>query len=425
MQYNINGKQMSSKIYDLEDLDLNKKDCKGLKSDKAESGKTHSQNNKTVGLYIHIPFCASKCNYCDFNSHVSTAVEREKYIRALCKDISYWGDRLKKRKIEYNEKYSVDTIFFGGGTPTVLEPKSLVYILNVLKKAFTITSDCEITTECNPGTICEDGLNTLRVGGFNRLSIGMQSADREELLCLGRIHDFDACCQTVNNARNAGFKNISVDLMFGLPGQTMDKWKQTLIEALNLKTEHISAYSLKIEEGTPFARIGVKAADDDLSRELYDFTVEYLKKHGYDRYEISNFALRGYESRHNLKYWNCDEYIGLGCGAASLFDGCRFSNVRDAAEYIDTVEGGKSPSEDLYKLTDFDKMSEFIYLGLRQNNGFSETEFFKRFGKKFDEVFYDGAEKNMKRGTLVRKENRIFIPDKYLYVSSAVMSDFV
>lgn len=373
--------------------------------------------NNSLGLYIHIPFCSSKCRYCDFNSHIQKDGEAERYVKAICSEIKNYCEKTREKV--------VDTIFFGGGTPTILPPDKLVHILNEIKTYFSLTENCEITTECNPGTVDLNGLKVLRKNGFNRLSFGMQSADDRELKMLGRIHSFEECKDAVKDAKSAGFDNISVDLMFGLPNQTEKSFKNSLQAAVDLKTQHISAYALKIEEGTDFYLSGISAADDDSSRNMYDTAVELLADAGFCRYEISNFAIPGYESRHNLKYWLCNDYIGIGAGAYSCYKGQRYSNPYSTDKYISLAMSNTLPKENLADLSEFDKMSEFIYLGLRLKNGISEDEFLNRFKKKITDVFSEELEKNYRRGTLINSDGRIFIPDEYMYVSSAIMSDFV
>ena len=369
-----------------------------------------------IGIYIHIPFCAAKCKYCDFNSHVGGRTEQKEYVSVLCREITAFGKK--------HAKLSADSIYFGGGTPTVLPCGDLIRILDTIKSVFDVDKACEITTECNPGTVDKAYLNELRCVGFNRLSIGIQSANNALLRMLGRIHKFDDCRECVKAAKSAGFDNISGDLMFGLPAQGMYVWRETLKAATELGLNHISAYALKIEEGTPFAKKGVSAADDDTSREMYDLCVDYLADMGYERYEISNFAKSGFENRHNLKYWRCVDFIGFGAGAYSCFDGKRFSDIADTAQYIKAVSEEKTV-ENTEVLSDFDKMSEFVYLGLRIRDGISESEFLRRFSTPIDEVFGEELNKNIKRGTLVREDERIYIPSRYVYVSNAIMSDFV
>lgn len=362
-----------------------------------------------LGLYIHIPFCVMKCKYCDFLSFSSTEADREKYVLALCEEI---------KNFKCND--TVDTVYFGGGTPTVLKAEQLSFILKTIKESFVLDRCAEITTECNPATMGIDGFKELFEAGFNRLSIGLQSANDEELKLLGRIHSACDCEKAVLDAREAGFKNISVDLMFGLPYQTMDMWKNSLNTAVQLSPEHISCYGLKIEEGTPFFDMNYEV-DEDLSRDMYDFGVSFLEEKGYSLYEISNFAKAGFESRHNLKYWKCNDFAGFGLGACSCVNNVRYSNVRDMEEYLRR----DNKIEEEIPLTDFDAMSEFVFLGLRTRKGISEIEFKNRFKKDIYDVFGEALQKNIKRGTIEKTEDRLIIPKEYLYVSNGILVDFV
>ena len=368
-----------------------------------------------LGIYIHIPFCAAKCNYCDFNSHISKKGEKERYIDALCREIE-----------EYKcSDTVVDTIYFGGGTPTILKPVQLARIMAAVRRRFIVDADCEITTECNPATIDASGFKELRKAGFNRVSIGMQSADDGLLKILGRIHTFEQCRECVKAAREAGFENVSLDLMFGLPDQDIKLWESTLYEAISLKPEHLSCYALKIEEGTPFASMKLNIADDDESREMYDRCVEILTQNGYNRYEISNFAKDGFESRHNKKYWLCDDFIGFGAGAYSCIENERFSNVAATDAYINKVTEKGDAVDVRIPLSKEDKMSEFVYLGLRMDSGIDTEEFNKRFSIDIFDVFGDVIDKNIKRETMVKEGNRLRITPDYIYVSNAILADFV
>ncbi len=364
-----------------------------------------------LGIYIHIPFCAAKCKYCDFLSFSSSCEEeKEAYIQALCEEIRAF-DRTDDM---------VDTIYFGGGTPTVLKAEQLAEILSVVKDKFKIDENCEITTECNPATIDFEGFKTLKKAGFNRISMGLQSANNQELSLLGRIHTFEECEKTFKAAREAGLSNISLDLMFGLPYQTMELWENSLKTVVALSPEHISCYGLKIEEGTPFYEMDFDL-DEDLSRDMYDFGVKYLEDMGYNLYEISNFSKKGFESRHNMKYWKCDDYAGFGLGASSFVNNIRYSDTRDMAVYLrekDKVDESFSESE-------FETMSEFVFLGLRMTEGVSKTEFEKRFKKNIYDVFEKALDKNLKRGTIVLKNERYIIPREFLYVSNEILIDFV
>ncbi len=368
-----------------------------------------------LGVYVHIPFCAAKCNYCDFNSHISTDSERERYVKALCREIEEC-------------KHSgaiVDTIYFGGGTPTVLKPAQLAEVLAVLRRRFVIDDNCEITTECNPATIVVSGFAELKMAGFNRVSIGMQSADDGLLKMLGRIHSFEQCRECVSAARGAGFENVSLDLMFGIPDQCIKAWEDTLRAAIDLKPEHLSCYALKVEEGTPFANMKLNIADEDASADMYDRCVEFLAQNGYMRYEVSNFAREGCESRHNKKYWLCDDFIGFGAGAYSCVENERFYNTAATDAYIDNVNQMGSAVQTRIPLSKEDKMSEFVYLGLRMDSGIGVKEFYKRFSVDIFEVFGDIIEKNIKRGTMIKEGDMLRIYPDFIYVSNAILADFV
>jgi len=371
---------------------------------------------KTLGLYIHIPFCKAKCGYCDFNSYAGKEEYMESYFSALMKEVEAAA---KKYPLP------VDTIYFGGGTPTFVDTKYTCGVLGRIKELFEQCSNCEISIECNPGTIGYEGLKKLHDAGFNRLSIGLQSADNGCLKSLGRIHTFEEFSECFKSARIAGFENISLDLMYGLPDQTMKEWKETLECVAKFGTEHISCYSLKVEEGTPFAKRRLNLPDDDIVADMYELAVEFLAEKGYDRYEISNFAKIGCESRHNLKYWKCDEFVGIGAGAFSCVNGVRFSNVSDLKEYIEGIELKGSAVENTETLSDFDKMSEFVFLGLRLKNGISESEFQNRFNLNIDEIFKSQIEKYTKMGFLIRENGFISFSDKGFFVSNTILSEFV
>lgn len=366
------------------------------------------------GVYIHIPFCKAKCKYCDFNSYAGMDLFHPEYVDALCNEIAH-----------ADIPSAVDTVYFGGGTPTIYEAPQLLKILNTIRQKVGLAEGCEITAECNPGTVDYDKLCKLRAGGFNRLSIGLQSTDDIMLKSIGRIHTFSDFIDCFNNAERAGFDNISVDLIYGLPRQTIQQWKKTLEEAVRFKPKHISAYALKIEPGTPFASMKLDLPDEDAVCDMYIYATDFLRQNGYARYEISNFALEGYQSRHNLKYWQCDSYYGFGAGACSCCGGRRFGNIRDVKEYcrrcgIDCVD----PETEVI-LSPQDEMSEFCFLGLRLSDGISVDEFKKRFDCEIEEVYPEELEKNYARGTLEKSENRIYIPEKWVSVSNAIMVDFV
>ena len=293
------------------------------------------ENRKDLELYIHIPFCIKKCNYCDFLSFPSSAEDREEYIRCLVKEIEKTGIVLNDI-LNNKDTYQVRSIFIGGGTPSLLSGNQIKNIMQVVQKYFLIKEEAEITMEANPGTLTKKNLSAYKDAGINRLSMGLQSADNSCLYLLGRIHTWEEFLKNYELARKAGFENINIDLMSGLPGQTMSIYKKTLEKVMALRPEHISAYSLILEEGTPFyesKEIHKKIPNEEADREMYQFTKEILAENGYDRYEISNYALKGKECIHNLGYWSGVPYIGFGLGASSYFEGTRFSNERNLEHY--------------------------------------------------------------------------------------------
>ncbi len=368
------------------------------------------------GLYVHVPFCKSKCGYCDFNSYSGREDCIAPYFCALNQEIKIMSRR---------HPLSADTIYFGGGTPSLVEPKRIIETLENIRDQYSVAKTCEITMECNPGTIGFEGLKQLHNAGINRISMGLQSADNRLLKVLGRIHTLEDFKRCFDNARKAGFGNLSIDLMYGLPDQTITDWRNTLQRVAEFEPEHISCYSLKIEEGTPFASQKLDLPDDDAVADMYDMAVEYLAGRGYDRYEISNFAKPGKESRHNLKYWECCDFLGFGAGAYSCVDGVRFSNHTDIGKYINAIDTKHDARCFEEELSEFDKMSEFVFLGLRCKGGISETEFEKRFNKKIDQVFGDGIKKYTDLGFLLREKDKIRFSEKGFFVSNTILADFV
>ena len=368
----------------------------------------------TLGIYIHIPFCKSKCRYCDFHSYAGVLHLQDAYIDRLCREIQTTGFLRR-----------VDTIYIGGGTPTLLPPAQLVRILELLRDKYIITDDAEITVECNPATIDADGLRTLRQGGVNRLSIGLQSTDDAMLEKLGRAHtaaDFETCYHA---ARQAGFDNISIDLMFGLPDQSMSIWTQTLHTVLSYGAEHLSCYSLKIEDGTPFASMPLHLPDDDTNRDMYDRCTAMLEEAGYQRYEISNFAKPGCASRHNMKYWQCDDFAGFGAGAYSCKNNIRYSNLPGLQSYMDAIDRYGAAPDTAVQLSKRERMSEFLFLGLRMCDGVSETEFEERFGLPLDDVYGGEICRHIMRGLMLRENGRLKLHPDMLYVSNSILVDFV
>lgn len=371
---------------------------------------------KKAGIYIHVPFCRSKCGYCDFNSYAGMEECISPYFCAL-------GKEIERTAAEYD--IHADTVYFGGGTPTFAGADRLAAVTGKAFSSYNIEPDAEVTAECNPGTAAFEDLLVMRRGGINRLSIGLQSASDAELKMLGRIHTFADFRECFANARRAGFDNISVDLMYGLPGQTQEQWKKTLNAAAELGCEHISCYALKIEDGTPFAKNGICPPEDDAVADMYEVCVDTLKKYGYERYEISNFARDGKYSRHNLKYWRCDDFLGLGAGAFSCMNGERFSNVTGVNDYISRIGKGISTVNEKTQLTETDKIEEFVFLGLRCASGIDTSEFKEKFGKNIEDIYGKTIEKYIKTDFLRREGNRLFFADKAFFVSNTILADFI
>lgn len=331
-----------------------------------------------LGLYLHIPFCRQKCIYCDFYSLSGNEGRMDDYTAALCAHL--------KDSAPSAAEYSVDTIYLGGGTPSYLGPKRLTAILDTVLTSYSVASDAEITLEANPDSACDvHALRELRSAGFNRISLGMQSADSLELKNIGRIHTPEQVQTAVSAARTAGFDNLSLDLIYGLPDQTMERWANNLSAAVELAPEHLSCYGLKVEEGTPlFARRSqFRLPDDEAQADLYLHTVEYLADNGYRQYEISNFSRPGRESLHNLKYWTLGEYLGFGPGAHSDFNGIRYAFERDLNRYLQGVANHAPPLSERTVLSPQDRMEEWVMLRLRTVHGLDPQIFETRFRRSF------------------------------------------
>lgn len=361
---------------------------------------------KELELYIHIPFCVKKCNYCDFLSAPAGEQERQKYVESLCGRIRSFAETMKA--------YHVISIFLGGGTPSILVSGQMEDIFEAVYDTFQVDEDAEITIEMNPGTVIEEGLLVYRRLGINRLSIGLQSADNKELKNLGRIHTYEDFLPAYRMARRTGFQNINIDLMSGIPGQTLESYERSLGLVAELEPEHISAYSLIIEEGTPFyeryggGKHAEELPDEDIERRMYVRTKEILEAYGYHRYEISNYAKPGFECRHNLGYWNRVEYLGIGTGAAS------FVNHRRWKE-------GEEPVE----LTRQEEMEEFMFLGLRKMEGVSRADFKKFFGEEMETFYKNEIAKLTEQKLLAERDGRLFLTERGIDVSNYVMSEFL
>ena len=371
-----------------------------------QSAKTEpiQQLLETVSLYVHIPFCHTRCHYCDFNTYAGMLPLREPYVRALLTEIGMAG---ALTKFPGGKPRRSRTIFFGGGTPSLLSVSQVNHILDACYNNFAVDEDAEITLEANPGTLSREQLVGLRAAGVNRLSMGAQSFDAELLKTLGRIHSPKDITQAVRDAQAAGFTSINVDFMFGLPGQTMRHWRETIERALDLHIEHLSLYSLIIEEGTPFytwTHEGrITPGDEDLCADMYEYADERLHAAGYVNYEISNWSLPGFQSRHNLTYWHNLPYIGMGAGAYSSFGGRRFSNVREPAEYIRMLKAQQWPEVESETVDKAQAMSETAFLALRTAQGLHLPTFEQRFALPFAQFAGDRLHMVEEAGLLERE----------------------
>lgn len=358
-----------------------------------------------IGLYIHIPFCQQKCLYCDFPSHANLAHLYQPYVAALCREISGWGGVLSGDVI--------DTIYIGGGTPTVLSADYLREILACVHTAFSIDENAEISIEANPGTIDQEKLLTLKTGGVNRISFGVQTFSDPLLQSIGRIHSAAQAVEAVQEAQKVGFRNINVDLMYGLPDQTLQQLEDSVVQAIELGVTHISAYGLKVEDGTPFAVLNLEGRlmlpDEDIDEAMYQLTTEFLPKNEFMRYEISNFSKVGYECRHNLKYWRYRSYLGVGAAAHSFLQKERISNVGDVAQYIKCVESGNSPIE-IKETPEIEvAMAEYVFLALRTVEGLEVQEFNAYFSRNFFRQYENILSKLVDQKLIIVRANQIYL----------------
>lgn len=376
--------------------------------------------NGGMELYLHMPFCVRKCAYCDFLSFPTDQETQNLYTRRLREDIDAMGKK-------YGD-IPVDTIFIGGGTPSVPDSALIVGIMEHVRKAFHVAEGAEISMEANPGTVTREKLTDYRRAGINRLSFGLQSANDRELKLLGRIHTWAEFLESFHLARECGFTNINIDLMSALPGQTRESWKDTLKRVTDLNPEHISAYSLIIEDGTPFGeKYGSEEGrkllpDEDSEREMYHETKRFLRDCGYERYEISNYAKPGRACRHNIGYWTGLPYLGLGLGASSYMDGCRFAVNSDMKQYLEEKPGMFT---DVEKLTKKDMEEEFFYVGLRMTAGVSLPEFERRFGVSAKGVYPGLMEMFVEEKAAVFQGDRFVLTDYGLDVSNYIMAQFL
>lgn len=376
---------------------------------------------ESIGLYIHIPFCRQKCLYCDFPSWAGREGQMQAYVDALTAEIKAQGKRYAKREVV--------SVFFGGGTPTALEIPMLAQLMEAVRESFRLAEDAEITAEANPGTLHFEMAVALKQMGFNRLSMGVQAWQNSRLKELGRIHTIEEFLENYRAVRQAGFENVNVDLMFALPKQTMEEWQETVRHITALQPEHISAYSLIIEEGTPFyeryRRGELEPLSEEMDREMYHWAVDYLAEQGYMQYEISNFAKKGRQSRHNRIYWQAEEYLGMGLGAHSYMDGERFHNCYDLQAYIAANGNASLLKEDAETITETDAPAEFMFLGLRLTEGVSFARFRQRFGKEMTAVYGKELQELTELGLLLQDENGVRLSRRGIDVSNYVFERFL
>lgn len=387
---------------------------------------------KSLGVYVHIPFCVRKCNYCDFlsSNYCNNDVNQNKlardYVNALVREIEIYSEEL--------QEYKVQTIYIGGGTPSCIDSELIAMILENIEELFDVSDSAEITIEVNPGTLLNNKARAYKNMGINRISMGLQSANNEELRILGRIHTYEEFLESYNLLRSVGFDNINIDVMSAIPNQSVESYIDTLNKVISLRPEHISSYSLIIEEGTYFYNIQdeLKLVSEDDEREMYYKTKEILQNRGYERYEISNYALKGMESKHNSSYWTGVDYIGFGVGASSYLNGYRYDRIQDINKYIEVYDklsnysiAEKNIECNKQYLTLQNKMEEYMFLGLRMTKGISKTRFKELFEKDINEVYGNVIDKYVSMKLLNEEKDILQLTDKGIDVSNIVLADFL
>lgn len=376
-----------------------------------------------ISLYLHIPFCVKKCHYCDFLSFPGCSLSRQaEYVDAMIQEIHAYR--------EAAEDYEVKTIFLGGGTPSLLEKELVERLFHELYSVWRAAPEMEITIEANPGTLSREKLIGYHTIGINRLSLGLQSTIAQELETIGRIHNYEQFLANYYLAREAGFDNINIDIMSALPGQTLISYGKTLERILKLQPEHISSYSLILEEGTDFwenAEIEHALPSEQTERIMYHYTKKCLQNAGYERYEISNYAKPGYACIHNQVYWTGGEYLGLGLGAASYWKGARFSNTPDIEEYMENCSRARITEnrKEIVTATQKSRMEEYMFLGLRMIRGVSIREFERRFGIPMDRIYGTVIRSYIEQGLLKIEQDRLMLTERGIDVSNSVMADFL
>ncbi|KEO83776.1 coproporphyrinogen III oxidase [Tumebacillus flagellatus] len=378
-------------------------------------------NKQVSSLYVHIPFCASKCYYCDFNSYVSTSDVMDRYLDGLDRELELVAASYQHEPLQ--------TVFFGGGTPTIFDARQSERMMQMLHRHFRMADGVEISVESNPGTVDLDKLHVLKDGGVNRLSFGVQSFDNDLLVKLGRLHDRDAVYRSWELARQAGFDSINLDLMFGLPGQTVETLQSTLKALIELGPEHVSAYSLKVEEGTPFytwyerGKLILPPEEDEV--QMYQLVMDTFRSNGYEMYEISNYAKPGHRSRHNQVYWRNEPYLAAGSGAHGYVGGVRYINQKDVPQYIETTVGGKRPVVDTEEITEVMQREDTMILGLRLLEGVTFARFREKHGTEMLDVFAGPIAKYRERGLLTVDDVGVRLTPEGIFLANEVYAAFL
>ena len=375
-----------------------------------------------TSLYVHIPFCLKKCNYCDFCSKSSTdRGEHQLYFKALEKELLYYTNKLSPCGLK--------TIYFGGGTPSIVDLDLMADFFNVLKKKVGICADAEISLEANPGSISFSKLSGLRKIGFNRISIGVQSFSDYYLSILGRIHNSAQAVEALTDAKRAGFDNVNLDLMFGLPGQVLGDWQEDLAKACKLEPEHLSVYQLKIEPHTPWGKLEeeglLKEFSDELAAEMLREAKDRLKLAGFHNYELANYAKKERECRHNLVYWKYENYLGLGVSAHSLLNDKRIINTGDLNKYIESLSKESSDFFEEEKLSRAEQLAEFMFMGLRLSEGIAEERFYRRFGSELNSIYGDKIELLCQKDLVKQEHKHLKLTERGKFLGNLVFEEFL
>ena len=374
-----------------------------------------------LGLYIHIPFCVTKCKYCDFNSFKIDLNEKIKYLNYLGEEMKLYKEEIKNREI--------DSVFVGGGTPSILNENEINILFEKIKENFNIKSNAEITMECNPGTLTLNKLKVMKKSGVNRLSIGLQAVQNHHLKYIGRIHTFEEFEKNYHDAKQMGFDNINIDLMYALPNQSREDWMESLEKVVKLNPTHISAYSLILEENTElfkmYERDEFNLLDENTDIEMYEYTINYLKSHGYNQYEISNYAKDNFECKHNVLYWKCEEYVGIGASASGYLNGIRYNNICELDNYEKMILEGEKPIEWEEKLSIKDEIEESIFLGLRMNEGIQISDFKEKYNFDFEKEYKNEIEKLSKMELIEIDNNLMKLTQKGREISNSVFVEFI